>query len=79
MSDGTSGRKRTGTLLPETDFESVASTNSATEAYQSPLLMQLDASVNGKSREICTRVKKAGRSLPIIRPFCRFAARSGTQ
>ena len=30
--DGTSGRNRTGTLLPETDFESVASTSSATEA-----------------------------------------------
>lgn len=31
-SHGTSGRNRTGTLLPESDFESDASTNSATEA-----------------------------------------------
>ena len=29
---GTSGRTRTDTLSPETDFESAASTNSATEA-----------------------------------------------
>ena len=32
QSNGTSRRTRTGTLLPETDFESVASTNSAREA-----------------------------------------------
>ncbi len=31
--DGARGRNRTGTLLPTRDFESRASTNSATRAY----------------------------------------------